>query len=86
MGDSKQNIINGLIKPRITEKDEFRYSNKNEMQKYQKFDEQIENLINKLEHSPLTVNRLLWEFNTFRSILFCSILCYIGFLWMWSFR
>ena len=77
MGDSKQNIITGFIKPKISEKDEYRYSNRIEMQKYQQFDEQIENLINKLEHSPLTVNRLDYYGNSIPLGAFCFAISFV---------
>ena len=79
MKGDNQNEFSGIIKgtPKINEKTNLKYSEKNKIEKLQRFDEEIDKLLNKLEHSALLVNRLDYYGNSIPLGAFCFAVPFI---------
>ena len=79
MKGDNQNEFSGIIKgtPKIKEKANLKYSEKNKIEKLQRFDEEVDKLLNKLEHSALLVNRLDYFGNSIPLGAFCFAVPFI---------
>jgi len=79
MGDNNKNEFEGIIKgqPRIKKKQILNSPNRINFGKPQNFDEQIDTLLEKLETSPLIVNRLDYYGNSIPLGAFCFAISFV---------